>query len=169
MKLSLTLLATASYGAPQREKLTNDRSAWSTTPVPCSKAVSNSVGVFGGSPFKSVDNGQSGQVTFESYTSWTNCFVDIGSSCDASGVQVEITHMELETFTDYDAYYEAYNETYKGTRCYDTIHFEWVNKDGETVEDTDPQCGCLGEDHLSCDEHPFYDDYFMMVTKSPIE
>ena len=81
---------------------------------------------------------------------------------------MEITHMELETFTDYDAYYEAYNETYKGTRCYDTIHFEWVNKGGETVEHTDPQCGCLGENHLSCDEHPF-DDYYMAVTEKPTQ
>merc|ERR1712176_281160 len=105
MKLSLTLLATASYCAPERkkqEKFTFERSMWSIPPVPCSAALSDNISVSGGSPFTSVDNGQSGQVTFDSYTSWANCFVDIGPSCNANGVQVKITHMELEAFPWYN-------------------------------------------------------------------
>ena len=101
MKLSLTLLATASHGAPERKKqkkLTNDRSLWSRPPVPCSTAVSHHWNSYGGSPFTSVDNGQSSQVTFESYTGNAYCYVDIGSNCDANGIQVEITHMELELY-----------------------------------------------------------------------
>ena len=130
------------------------------TRVPCSTAVSDTERIYGGSPFTSVDNGQSGQVTFESYAENVNCYVDIGSSC-ANGLEVEITHMELEGY--------VYNyPDYTRLDCIDTIHFEWVNKDGETVEQTNRQCGCLGEDHSSCNEHPFYRDS-ISVTEQPTE
>ena len=89
MKLSLTLLATASFGAPEKKKqlkLTNDRSSSSRSPVPCSAAVSDNREIAGGSPFESVDNGQSGQITFDSYTRWAHCYVDLGSSWDANGI-----------------------------------------------------------------------------------
>ena len=128
--------------------------------VPCSIAVSDTGGINGGSPFTSVDNGQSGQVTFESYEDNVNCYVDIGSSC-ANGLEVEITHMELEGY--------VYNyPDYTRLDCIDTIHFEWVDMDGETVEQTNRQCGCLREDHSSCDEHPFYRDS-ISVTEQPTE
>ena len=151
MKLSLTLLATAAYCAPERkrhQKLKNDRS--SGPPVPCSATVSDYWKFPGGSPFESTNNGQSGQVTFESYTHNANCYVNIGSSCDADGLQVEITHMELEAPDEYDG-------------CYDTIHFEWENKDGETAEQTDPQCGCTAENHPSCDRA------VDLVTEKPLQ
>ena len=101
--------------------------------------------------FESIDNGQSGQVTFDKYFHNLNCFVDIGPSCNEDGLEVEITHMELEVLTSYN--YDTY--IYEYEFCADTIHFEWINEDGETVEKTDPQCGCLGEDHPSCDNHKF--------------
>ena len=161
MKLSLTLLATTSFCAPERKKqarLTNDRTSMSGPPVPCSTAISDNYWTgegfrYGGSPYKSVDNGQSGQVTFESYANLVNCYVDIGSSCSSSGLQIEISHMELEVSTN-------------DNTCYDSIHFEWLNNDGETVEKTDYQCGCIGEDHPSCDDHPFY-DWYMAETERP--
>lgn len=157
MKLSLTLLATASYCAPERKKhqnLTNERS--SGAPVPCSAPVSDSTWLdqnvyYGGSPFKSTDNGQFGQVATESYTNFAYCYVEIGSSCDADGVQVEIAHMELETWNN---------------ECHDTIHFEWLNKDGETVEQTDPQCGCTAENHPSCDGSTIWP---VLVTEKPLQ
>ena len=92
------------------------------------------------------------------------CYVDIGSSCDANGVQVEITHMELETNT----FYNRDTKKYEYYGCFDTINFTWLNKDGESAEKTDPQCGCLGENHTSCDEHPFEDDY-ITVTENPTQ
>ena len=158
MKLLLNLLATASYGAPERKKQkkpTNDRSAWSTPPVPCSTAISNShymdqSFLYGGSPFKSIDNGQSGQVTINSYAENANCYVDIGPSCDANGVQVQIIHMELEVVFSFN--YDL--QDYEYTGCYDTIHFEWVNKYGHYQ--TNAQCECLGESHTSCDESDQY-------------
>ena len=115
-------------------------------PVPCS------TGGDYGTPFKSTDKGKSGQVTFESYKPLANCYVDIGSSCDANGLQVEITHMELE----------AYDFEY----CLGAIHFEMLKKDGKTVEKTDPQCGCLAKNHPSCVDYPF--DH-PMVTKRPTQ
>ena len=172
MKLSLSLLATASYGAPEKKKqrkFKNDRTYASSVPlVPCSTTVSDSWEISGGSPFKSIDNGQSGQVTFESYTNYAYCYVDIGSSCDANGLQVEITHMELETYT-YNYYnYDTEEYTYYYYGCPDTIRFDWMSKNGETVEQTDPQCGCVAENHPSCNQHPFTDDY-MAVTERPIQ
>ena len=169
MKLSLTLLATASYCAPERkkhQKLTNDRS--SGAPVPCSAPVSDSHWLdqnvyYGGSPFKSTDNGQFGQVTSESYTNFAYCYVEIGSSCDADGVQVEIAYMELETNGKWNFEYDTYEYTYEYDDCHDTIHFEWVNKDGETVEQTDPQCGCTAENHPSCERA------VDLVTEKPIQ
>ena len=134
----------------------------SRSPVPCSSAESKTKWISGGSPFKSVDNGQSGRVTFDGYVNRANCYVDIGSSCDANGIQVEITHMELEL------YHYNYYDYYGNRACHDTIHFNWMNKDGKTVEQTDPQCGCLGENHPSCYEHPFA-DYSIAVTKSPTQ
>ena len=74
----------------------------SRSPVPCSTAESKTKWISGGSPFKSVDNGQSGKVTFDSYVNNVNCYVDIGPSCNENGVEVEITHMELEAYTYYD-------------------------------------------------------------------
>ena len=73
--------------------------------------------------YKSVDNGQSGQVTFDGYVNRANCYVDIGSSCDANEIQVEITHMELEVYNYYD-YYEPYGND----ACFNTIHFNWIKK-----------------------------------------
>ena len=176
MKLSFTF---RSNFAHKRKKLTSDRILGSEPPEPCSKAIladQNSCE----SPFKSVDNGQSGQVTIDGYPSNANCYVDIGSSCDANGLHVEITHLELEVknyeYYDYDKFtyhesfggfftYESYLEYYD---CYDTIHFASVSQNGETVKKTDPQCGCLREYHPSCDEHPF-DDYHMAVTERPTQ
>ena len=129
----------------------------------CSTIPNNDIFISGGSPFTSVDNGQNGQVTFESYKNNVNCYVDIGSSCP-NGLEVEITHMELEIKTDYD--YEPYVYEYVG--CYDTIHFAWLNKEAETVEQTDPQCGCISENHPSCDKHPFSDDD-IEITKQPTQ
>ena len=164
MKLSLTLLATASYCAPERKKQkksTNDRLVRST-PVPCTE-------VNGGSPFTFLDNGASGQVTFDSYSFDVYCYVDIGASCDAEGVKVEITHMELETNTDYLGQdHQTGDYIYAYDSCFDTIHFSWLNKDGETVEQTDPQCGCLGDNHSSCNDHPF-DDNYIAVTERPTQ
>ena len=148
MKLSLTLLAAASYCAPEKKKqqrVTNDRLM---PPVSCSQPPKSQIGgIYGGSPFNSVDNGGSGQVTFESYVQDVNCYVEIGANCDDEGVQVVITHMELEAYGEYN--YEIFDYEYVG--CYDTINFTWLNKDGETAERTDPQCGCPGENHSSCD------------------
>ena len=106
--------------------------------------------------YKSVDNGQSGQVTFDGYVNRANCYVDIGSSCDANEIQVEITHMELEVYNYYD-YYEPYGND----ACFNTIHFNWMKKDGKTIEKIDPQSGFLGGNHPSCNEHPF--DYYLAV------
>merc|ERR1712048_1450262 len=72
--------------------------------------------------------------------------------------------MELELYTDYN--YHTSNYEYGG--CYDTIKFDWMNKDGKTIEQTDPQCGCVGENHPSCNQHPF-EDYEMAVTERPVQ
>ena len=106
--------------------------------------------------YKSVNNGQSGQVTFDGYVNRANCYVDIGSSCDANEIQVEITHMELEVYNYYD-YYEPYGND----ACFKTIHFNWMKKDGKTIEKIDPQSRFLGGNHPSCNEHPF--DYYLAV------
>ena len=57
MKLLLNLLATVSYGAPEKKKqrkFKNDRTYASSVPlVPCSTTVSDSWEISGGSPFKS--------------------------------------------------------------------------------------------------------------------
>ena len=94
MKLSLTVLVTVAYCAPEKKKrkTTNERFTIPTPapPVPCSTAPHEIVwssngptntGSRGGSPFTSVDNGQNGQITFDSYESNAYCFVDIGTSC----------------------------------------------------------------------------------------
>ena len=169
MKLSLSLLATATFCAPEgkkRQKSESERSFTRPPPVPCSTEVSDSWLTSGGSPFKFVDNGQSGQVTFESYERNANCYVDIGSSCGTIGLQVKINHMELETYTDIS--YEDGVYVYEYSSCYDTTYFEWVNMDGK-IEKTDGQCGCLGEDHPSCDDHPFDYDEYIAVTEKPTQ
>ena len=133
MKVSPILLASVVHGAPDRERRGSKAEPdviWSTPPVPCSEPSSSNGG---GSPFTEVDNGASGQVTFESYQNYANCYVDIGTNCGPDGVQVKIVDMQLElNYTYYD---------YGG--CVDTINFAWLNQNG-VQEQTEPQCGCVG-------------------------
>ena len=157
MKLSLSLLQTASYCAPERKKQNKLRIDRLVSPVPCNE-------INRGTPFTSLDNGESGQVTFDSYVENVYCYVDIGASCGAEGIEVEITHIEMEVYFYYNY---ADNSPYYAA-CYDSIHFTWLKSDGKTVEQTDLQCGCLDEYHPSCNDHPFY-DHNMAVTERPTQ
>ena len=150
MKLSLSLLATTSYCAPEKkkhQKLQNDRSDGLTPLLPCETTLSDMFGYPGGWYVVNGQTDQSGQVIFDTYVDMVNCYVDIGPRCGANGVQIEIIHMELEADAGNYNHVTGDYDVYDG--CWDTIHFEWLNKDGETVERTDPQCGCVAENHPS--------------------
>ena len=146
MKLSLTLLIISTNGAPERKKQRNPaQSRTNLSSISCLAAPGDQQNP-GGSPFTSVDNFGNGLVTFQSYENNADCYVDIGTSCGADGVEVEIVYMTLETRNVEE--------------CFDTINFAWLDTDGNQ-EFTEPQCGCLGdEDHLTCTDPDFGDDYF---------
>ena len=97
----------------------------------------------GGSPFVAVDNGQNGLVTFDKYANNANCYVKLGKSCNADGVHVEFTYMSIE-------HHSWINPEFGTFECIDKIKFTWLNSE-EKTEETNPQCGCLGdESHPTC-------------------
>jgi len=109
-----------------------------------------------GMTVSSSSNGYSGSVTVENTNINQHCYVDIGSGCGAAGVSVEFSHLTIETTWNDGDYYED---------CYDSVHFQW-NENG-SVQQTEPQCGCLDVAD-QCDNN-IYENiiYNLMVTNQP--
>ena len=183
MKLSLAVLATVVQCAPEKSKqrkptderfmYTNIQTQLQSCSAPVVKpgqTITNEeeqtlFHIKGGSPFTSVDNITNGQVTIDDYVGSAYCYVNIGPNCDY-GVEVEIVYMAVQNWVNDDV------DPYEYDGCGDTIHFTWLSKDGSNQEQTDPQCGCLGdENHPTCN-HPEFDYEFqqyygLMQTQQP--
>merc|ERR1711935_306140 len=152
MKLSLYFIALVN-ATPQKKKLNNSvRDNVGVPAMSCGDDIANK----GYSTYLNVvDNGQSGQFTIEEYANDMHCFVDFASQCGETGVNVEVTHLSLESYYYFDNDY-----------CFDSVQFAFTADDNQMF--TDNLCGCMDDpDHPSCDvgNYPYmYDPLVPLAT-----
>ena len=83
-------------------------------------------------------DGQSGSLSLDDHGNYEHCFVSFASQC-SNGVDVEITHMSIESQMMHES--DPYDYGYDYDVCWDSVYFAY-KQDGEqklTVE----MCGCL--------------------------
>jgi len=153
MKLSLYFIALVN-ATPQKKKLNNSvRDNVGVPAMSCGDDIANK----GFSTYLNVvDNGQNGHFTIEEYANNMNCFVDFASQCGETGVNVEVTHLSVESY-----YYNG------DEHCYDWIKFAFTVDDNQML--TDNLCGCMDDpNHSSCDyvNYPYlyYDSFHSSST-----
>merc|ERR1712113_989143 len=88
------------------------------------------------------DDGISGTVSMEDHGNHEHCFVNLGEPC-GFGVEVEITHMKIES-----AYSYFYDDPEYEFQCYDAVFFAHTHN-GEQHKTTQ-QCGCVVDDGDDC-------------------
>merc|ERR1712176_330786 len=157
MKLTVALLAAVAESKPnkgkfqQAKEVTNgdSKAAWKgyyhVPALECSADMIASI---------VNDDGQSGTVSMDDHGNKEHCFVNLGEQCEF-GVDVEITHMLIETFyygSDADTY--ATNDPSKDINCFDAVFFAYSHHGKQ--HKTTQQCGCVADD---CSLEYFYDDW----------
>lgn len=95
----------------------------------------------------SEGNGQ-GRVTVTGTANKMNCFIDFAGNCPHN-VNVTISSMNLESWEERDYNYETNEYDYSYGGCHDTIRFAYSV--ANTQYTTDYQCGCVADNHVSCD------------------
>merc|ERR1711937_650176 len=157
MKLTVALLAAVAESNPkggkykQAKEVTNgdSKAAWKgnyhVPALECSADMIASI---------VNDDGQSGTVSMDDHGNKEHCFVNLGEQCEF-GVDVEITHMLIETFyygSDADTY--ATNDPSKDINCFDAVFFAYSHHGKQ--HKTTQQCRCVADD---CSLEYSYDDY----------